>query len=54
MRQKPPLGLVPKRIRQEHRFTEVCEAIERYYAASKKIPLEWVEEYNELIGAGAA
>lgn len=46
---RPPLGLTPKRIRQEQRFQEVCAAIARYYDAGKKIPIEWVEEYNELV-----
>jgi hypothetical protein len=46
---KPPLGLMPKRFVQKVRFIEICEAIRRYYMASKKIPLEWIEEYNELV-----
>ena len=46
---KPPIALVPKAIRQEQRFSEVCEAITRYYNNKIKIPVEWVEEYNELI-----
>lgn len=46
---KPQLGLIPKRIRQQQRFLEVCEAIKRYWDAGEKIPLEWIEEYNELI-----
>lgn len=48
---KPPLGLVPKRIRQQQRFNEVCGAFARYYDAGKKMPIEWVEEYNELVDA---
>lgn len=44
-----PIGLVPKYVRRNERFVEVCEAIVRYYDAELKIPLEWVEEYNELI-----
>ena len=43
------LGLTPKRIRQEQRFQEVCGAIAGYYDAGKKIPIEWVEEHNELV-----
>jgi hypothetical protein len=34
---------------QEDRFTEVCEAIAKQYESLKPIPVEWVEEYNELI-----
>lgn len=46
---KPPLGLVPKKFRQQERFIEVCEAISRYWHANMKIPVKWIEEYNELI-----
>lgn len=46
---KPPLGLIPKRIRQQERFLEICEAISRYYNAGEKIPIEWIKEYNELV-----
>jgi len=50
---KPPLGLMPKKLHYERavfeRFNEVCEAMTRYYNASQKIPIEWIEEYNELV-----
>ncbi len=46
---KPPLGLTPKRIVQEKRLNDVCLAISRYWTAGLKIPIEWVEEYNELV-----
>jgi hypothetical protein len=46
---KPLLGLVPKRVWQKERFYEVCGAIVRYYDAGKKIPIYWIEEYNELV-----
>lgn len=46
--EKPPLGLVPKWVRQEQRCSEIREAIDRYTDASKPIPIEWIEEYNEL------
>jgi hypothetical protein len=46
---KPPLGLIPKFVVRLERLNEVREAIVRYYDAELKIPIEWVEEYNELI-----
>lgn len=46
---KPPIGLVPKYIRQEQRISEIFEAIVRYFEARKRIPDEWIEEYHELI-----
>jgi hypothetical protein len=50
---KPPIGLCPrehhdKRVKAE-RFNEVCGAIARYYSAGLKIPVEWVQEYNDYI-----
>jgi len=46
---KPPIGLRPRFMNDTERFNEVTRAIERYRAAQLKIPIEWVEEYNELI-----
>ena len=46
---KPPMRLMPKKLHTEQRFAEVCSAVTNYYNASKKIPVEWIEEYNELI-----
>lgn len=46
---KPPLGLIPRQIVEELRLSEVIEAIYRYLEVGKKIPLEWIEEYNDLI-----
>lgn len=46
--QKPPIGLKPKYIHNEHRFAKVNNAIVRYLDAGLHIPVEWVEEYNEL------
>ena len=49
-----PIGLKPKEIHERDtailRFNEVCGAISRYYNACIKIPIIWLEEYNELIG----
>lgn len=46
---RPPLGLAPKWIRDEQRLWEIQAAIVRYYEAEMPIPIEWVEEYNQLI-----
>lgn len=48
---RPPLGLIPKWIRQEERLKEVKEAMLRYLDANLEIPTEWGEEYEELIEA---
>ena len=47
--QKPPLGLRPKSIVNEHRVKEISEAISRYTSAHYALPLEWIQEYNELV-----
>ena len=47
--ERPPLGLLSKSIHKEKRFYDVCAAISRYYNVGWKIPIEWVEEHNELV-----
>lgn len=46
---RPPLGLRPRNVVMALRFQEVCEAIKRYWDAGYKLPIEWIEEYNELL-----
>ena len=48
-REKPPLGLVPKRIHNAERRKEILAAMMRYAEEEKVIPLEWLGEYNELL-----
>tara|TARA_R110000868_G_scaffold402439_2_gene678772 strand:- start:135 stop:437 length:303 start_codon:yes stop_codon:yes gene_type:complete len=49
MSKKPPIGLKPKKDHLLERLHEVRSAIVRYCDAELPIPVEWVEEYNELI-----
>ena len=46
---RPPLGLYPRFLWDEKRLYTVCSAITRYYQAAQELPIEWIEEYNELI-----
>jgi hypothetical protein len=46
---RPPLGLRPKHIADACRAREVLEAIDRYMAAGKPVPAEWVDELKALI-----
>ena len=46
---KPPIGLKPKKYHSLERLNEVRSAIVRYYDDELLIPVEWIEEYNELI-----
>jgi len=43
--EKPPLGLVPKWVRDQERQGEIMEAINRYMEAGKKPPKEWALEF---------
>lgn len=47
---KPPLGIIPKIIHDQKRVIDIINAIYLYYAAGLKIPVEWIIEYNELVG----
>ena len=48
--QKPPLGLKPKWLWDAIRARDIQEATVRYFNAEHlKIPIEWIEEYNEII-----
>lgn len=47
---KPPLGVKPRWLWDEIRARDIQEAAVRYFNAEHlKIPIEWIEEYNEII-----
>ncbi|MED4083889.1 hypothetical protein P4637_03305 [Halalkalibacterium halodurans] len=47
---KPPLGVKPRWLWAQERKYDLMHAIEgRLLKGEFKIPVEWVEEYNELI-----
>lgn len=46
---RPPLGVRPKFAWQIDRLEEIEEAIDRFMAAGYPIPLEWMDERNELV-----
>ena len=41
--------LQPKSAWLQDRFEAVCTAIQKRYESNQEIPIEWVQEYNELI-----
>ena len=43
----PPLGAMPRNIWIAHRFWDLANACNRYMAADKPIPAEWVHEMRE-------
>lgn len=44
-----PLGVIPKKIWKEQRLGDLRDAIDRYLEANQRVPVEWIEEYNELL-----
>ena len=46
---KPPLGIKPKYLHDEARFTELRDAIKRSMDGYYYIDPEWITEYNELL-----
>ncbi|MGM0971123.1 MAG: hypothetical protein ACQEWR_21440 [Bacillota bacterium] len=46
---EPPIGVMPKWIHDERRAEDLAAAIERRISARLEIPIEWFEEYNNLI-----
>ena len=46
---RPPLGLRPAFINDMYRIKEISEAIIRYASTQNAIPIEWIDEYNNLI-----
>lgn len=45
----PPLGLKPRFIVAEMRLDEINQAITRMLEGTYPIPVEWVQERNEII-----
>lgn len=48
IRNKPPIGLVPKYIHDYNRVRDIKEAIKRYQEFGSPVPTEWLVEYYEL------
>lgn len=46
---KPPIGIKPKHIHDEERIRDLSSAAVRYLQARFPIPMEWIEEYNQLL-----
>jgi hypothetical protein len=47
--EKPPLGLIPRYIRDTQRLQEILEAMHRYSVGGKVIPKLWSDELAELL-----
>lgn len=44
--QKPPLGLMPRKLFLETRLNDVKRAINEYFEMNQEVPTNWLEEYN--------
>lgn len=44
----PPLGLRPRHIAEQQRMMEIVEAMQRYVAEHKHMPVEWLCELSDL------
>lgn len=49
IKDKLPLGILPRRIHDSQRLKGLKAAIIRYINAECEINQEWIEEYNELV-----
>lgn len=45
---KPPIGVMSREMWNRQRQTDLANAMTRYLEAGMKIPVEWIEEYNEI------
>lgn len=52
MIQKPPLGIMPRKLWEEKRLDDLRQAITLFAEHNRPVPVEWVEEYNELLLRG--
>lgn len=48
MNEPPPLGLKPKSVHDTERAFHITEAINRYLAADKPVPPEWIDELRDI------
>lgn len=46
---KPPLGLTPRFVTDEHRFSDIIEAMKRFRQAKQSIPDSWIDEMIEIL-----
>ncbi len=48
-KEKPPLGLKPRRLYDIYRIQDIIDAMARYHSAHKVIPPEWPHELWEIV-----
>lgn len=45
----PPLGIMPRKLWDEQRMTDICDAIDRFMDAGEPVPNEWYSELMDLV-----
>jgi hypothetical protein len=46
---KPPLGIMPRKIWDDRRYFDLVDAINRYVEAKIDPPQEWLDEFSEIL-----
>ena len=49
LKQKLPIGIVDKQIRERERFEEIHSGLISYISQGLLVDIDWVKEYNELL-----
>ena len=50
--EKPPLGIMPRKMHDSIRAKNLLDAMLRYSKANMCIPIEWLEEFKQLDSNG--
>ena len=48
MSEKPPIGLMPRKLHEEQRMADIASAIIRRVAAGKTVRIQWIDELHDL------
>ena len=49
MDRRPPLGVMPKYVHDQHRMSDLFNAVLRYMTEGCKLPKEWIAEIDKLL-----
>lgn len=50
----PPVGVKPRKLHDEQRALDLLAAMVRYVTHERRIPSEWIEELDGLVGSAYA
>ena len=49
MSQKPEIGLKPRKLWEEERISDICDAVKRYASNGQLPDKEWIDELADLV-----